>query len=778
MRHIDRRVVYAVVLFSFLEFFPRTSFAFAPFGRDAFRRISFSSGCRHHEWSLTTDDALELMLSPSAGRPCEALLEFQTPLPVEDANGLSFNMRRTGPRAGLIVSVDDGRRQVDSPRFRVYKTWQDDGLLFHHMRDNWAPERIVGFKLTALPPAQDGNFSVYIRDFRLVKNTPRAHRDSEDETKTPATAPIVPPSTVDLAPTPTPMPLPAKSGRLQTAILAFSLFMLCAAALAEALKRRKQPKRRGFSPLYELNMRTWKSHRDADGVLHVGGFASLTTADLRGIKSAGFNSLWLMGIWEIGPRVREMSRRYGADYEGSPFAIHDYAVSEELGSEDDFNALIKRAHDAKLRVIIDFIPNHMGIDSAWLNDHPEYFIHRVLGPDEGKLSDQELKERYPAHFVYRTPSYPIGAVRVPKTILVALGNDPYFHPWIDTAQLDYAEPALRRKMIDVLCYWARRVDGIRADMAMLVLRDQVKAHRHPDMDWDAFSRRMPEEFWPEAIRTVKRENPSFLFIAETYWAMEGFLQNLGFDYTYNKPVYEALCNAFHIGHAEGLMNFLRLLGPDFLSRSVHFLENHDEERAMNALGEEKQRAAAAVLTTLPGIVLIHQGQMEGRRERLPVQRVVPLQPEPSNTALLTYYRRLLTATARPLFRTGQMRVLYSNNAAFICYARLLEGDYAIVVVNASGELQKGTIFFPPGFGIKTGQSYMLEDLYFPLKHPEVRRQPTVQSFYVYPAAQLIMDGLYVELHPYDAHIFLMTPTTVAAAKPAKTRGRKSSLQPR
>ena len=205
----------------------------------------------------------------------------------------------------------------------------------------------------------------------------------------------------------------------------------------------------------------------------------------------------------------------------------------------------------------------MGLDSDWLNRHPEYFIHKVLSPSESELPDAELEKRYAGYFVHRTPSYPQGHRRIPKTIMVAYGKDPYFYPWIDTAQLDYAEPGLRRMMTEILCDMARKVDGVRCDMAMLVLREQVKIHRHPDMSWEAFNRMMPEEFWPEAIQAAKKVKPTFTFLAETYWAMEGYLQHLGFDYTYNKPLYEAICSAMQSANAEGLLNFMRLLGNDF-----------------------------------------------------------------------------------------------------------------------------------------------------------------------------------------------------------------------
>src|SRR5258708_11958018 len=191
----------------------------------------------------------------------------------------------------------------------------------------------------------------------------------------------------------------------------------------------------------------------------MGGFNKILHADLKNIKATGFNSLWLMGIWDIGPKVRDISRRYGHDFAGSPFAISDYRVAEDLGSEEEFRELVTRAHDTGLSVLVDFIPNHMGLDSPWLNEHPEYFIHRELEASDAGLSDEELENKYPGYFPYRTPAYTQGKGRVPRTILVAYGKDPYFYPWIDTAQLDYANPHLRRKMIDVLCSLAKIVDG-------------------------------------------------------------------------------------------------------------------------------------------------------------------------------------------------------------------------------------------------------------------------------------------------------------------------------
>jgi glycosidase len=527
------------------------------------------------------------------------------------------------------------------------------------------------------------------------------------------------------------------------------------------LRRKKSPMPTPLHPLYEINTRLWKSERDGEGVLRLGGFRRMTLADLKGIKASGFNAVWVMGIWQIGPKVRDISRRYGSDFEGSPFAIADYRIAEELGDETEFQAFVTRAREAGLGVMIDFIPNHMGMDSPWLNEHPEYFIHKVLDKSEALLPDGELEQRYPGYFPYRTPSYPDQGRRVPKTIMVAYGRDPYFYPWIDTAQLDYAQPELRRRLIDILSYWAKIVDGVRCDMAMLVLREQVKVHRHPEMSNETFNKLMPEEFWTEAIRCVKRANPNFVFVAETYWAMEGYLQHLGFDYTYNKPLYEAMCHAFHTGHSEGLLNFLRTLGQEFLQKGVHFLENHDEERAMNALGDDRQKAAAVMMCTLPGVALIHQGQMEGKRERMPVQRVVPLHQETENTVLSAFYKNLLKITALPVLRSGRLHVLYCNNPAFVSYARMDGEDKVIVIINSSNRVERGFVTLTPTLRLETGTLYHLQDVFFDLKPEAAKQKHGVQPSYTYTAPQLINQGLFVELQPYDAHIFRVESTATS-----------------
>jgi glycosidase len=767
---VTRAVLLAPLVLSAL------AYASPSFDRSTFNQISFNSGCQQKQWMLTPDNSLELLLAPSAEGPCEATLPFYFPQDLKDESSVAFEARAMKPGARIQVGLqehpgDEVQFSESFPEEGLSREWKSHTVPPSHIKEGWTPGQAASIHFVVFPPAEASGTAlatVMIRGIHWSVNPGNLRTalpiDSEPAaplvnsakvvTRTPPVlfrAPSHPASDskrfhVTLPTFRFPASLRSIVNKVLLSLVALGLFILAIGG--------RNRRRRILSPLYEVNMRTWKTFRDHHEVVQYGGFKKFTVSDLKSIKHAGFNAVWFMGIWDVGPKVREISRNYASDFQGSPYAIYDYTISSELGSEQDFRELVQRAHSLRLSVLVDFIPNHMGLDCAWLNDHPEFFIHRLLEENELSMSDEELKQKYPGYFPYRTPSYPEFGQRVPKTILVAFGRDPYFYPWIDTAQLDYAQPELRQRMIDVLCRWATVVDGMRCDMAMLTLRDQVKIHRHPEMSWERFNQLMPQEFWTEAIQAVKKVNPNFVFVAETYWSMEGALQKLGFDYTYNKPLYEAICGAVHSGHAEGLMNFLRILGTDFLQRSVHFLENHDEERAMNALGEDRQRAAATIFCTLPGIALLHQGQMEGRRERLPVQRVVPLHQEPEHTALYHYYRRLLKAVSLPVFQEGRLTPLYSNNSSLVSYARVNNDSKVLVLVNTSPKKQRGSVFLMPGIRLNSGTSYRLNDLYYPFK---ANTAGTVQPFYVYPGHKLINQGLYVELDAFDAHIFVIEP---------------------
>jgi glycosidase len=398
--------------------------------------------------------------------------------------------------------------------------------------------------------------------------------------------------------------------------------------------------------IFELNARVYGKR-----------FDKITNKELKQLASLGFDWLWVMGIWRTSEAGRLIARQAAPDFEASPYAIVDYEVNPDLGGELAFRDLVDRAHAAGLRVMADFVPNHMAVDSPLIDSHPEFFIqsHPEWRP--------ERQEDYFNHRVGR----------------LAHGRDPYFAGWTDTAQLDYLHPGLRAYQIEVLKRMASMVDGLRCDMAMLVLREQIKNQWYTYVDWDGFAYHMPEEFWSVAIRAVRDVRSDFVFMAEVYWDKEPYLQQLGFDLTYNKKLYDLLA---HNVRPEEVAGYLQSTSYDYLAHSVHFLENHDEERAATRFGE-RQRPAAALSFSIPGVPFVHQGQMEGLTERLPVQRIQPLTIEQPDKNLQKFYKQLLEVVKDPLFRSGEMKTLGVRDGA-VLFCRRHEGRVALIAVNTTG----------------------------------------------------------------------------------------------
>ncbi|HEY3079201.1 MAG TPA: alpha-amylase family glycosyl hydrolase [Chloroflexota bacterium] len=354
--------------------------------------------------------------------------------------------------------------------------------------------------------------------------------------------------------------------------------------------------------VYEINTRVWLRE------LGVATLAGVPEAELEPL--ARFDYVWLMGVWRTGQEARAralshegLRRAYdgalpgwsAADVGASPYAIADYRVADELGGPEGLAALRVRLAERGVGLLLDFVPNHLGLDHPWARAHPERFVRRA----DGRLEH---------------------------------GRDPYFPPWDDTLQLDYRRPETRVAMVEVLRGVAAQCDGVRCDMAMLVL-------------WDVFEGTWGGgwaggELWTEAIPALRREHPTFLFLAEAYWDLEYRLQRLGFDYTYDKQLYDRL------RHADAAAVGGHILADEaFARRCCRFVENHDEERAAAAFPPERHRAAALVALTLPGMRLLHEGQLEGRRRRLPVQ-LLGRALEPLDPGLAAFYQRLLAAAPR------------------------------------------------------------------------------------------------------------------------------------
>lgn len=392
--------------------------------------------------------------------------------------------------------------------------------------------------------------------------------------------------------------------------------------------------------LFELNARL--HHKQLD---------ELADEYIPRLAELGFDWVWLMGIWTMGPAGVVLSRTYAPDFEGSPYAIAAYEVDPLLGGEASLRTFVAKAHAAGIKVMADFVPNHLAFDTPLIDADPAMVIH----------SNPSVRREYEVDYY----DHPKGRL--------AHGKDPYFSGWNDTVQLDYAYPPLRAHQIAELLHIARMVDGVRCDMAMLVLREHVKKNWFPGVSQASFDAAYPREFWSEAVTAVHAVSPDFVFMAEVYWDNEPRLQELGFDYTYNKKLYDLL--AHHAPSAETAAQ-LAHWPQAYLERSVHFLENHDEERAAQRFGR-RTRPAAILSFALPGAVFIHQGQMEGFTEKLPVQRRVPLRDETKDAELQRFYERLLALVRRPIFRDAALTILGAQHDVLLALRR--RGEERVLV---------------------------------------------------------------------------------------------------
>ena len=260
-------------------------------------------------------------------------------------------------------------------------------------------------------------------------------------------------------------------------------------------------------------------------------------------------------------------------------------MHEDFGGDEALARLRQRLQRRGLRLVLDFVPNHMAPDHAWVAEHPDFF---VAGTEE------------------QLAAAPQNYCRVETgqgTRVLAYGRDPYFDGWPDTLQLNYGNPALQEAMLGELERIAHQCDGVRCDMAMLVLPEVF------ERTWGIAA----PAFWPRATDAVRAKVPDFLFLAEVYWDLEWTLQQQGFDYTYDKRLYDRL----EQGHVRSIREHLSA-GLDFQDRMARFLENHDEPRAAATFTPETHRAAAVITFLTPGLRFFHQGQREGKRVRIPV----------------------------------------------------------------------------------------------------------------------------------------------------------------
>ncbi len=427
----------------------------------------------------------------------------------------------------------------------------------------------------------------------------------------------------------------------------------------------------------------------------------------RHARSRLTNPEWLADYHRVLPDFRD------SDVTGSPFAIRDYHVHADFGGDDALARLRERLRARGLRLVLDFVPNHVAPDHHWVEEHPDFFI---AGTEEQLAAAPQNYRRFET----------AGGPRI-----LAYGRDPYFAGWPDTLQLNYGTPALQDALLGELRRIAHQCDAVRCDMAMLVLPDVFQR------TWGIST----QPFWPRATAAVRAEVPGFLFMAEVYWDLEWTLIQQGFDYAYDKRLYDRLEH----GGAGPVRGHLQA-GLDFQDHLARFLENHDEPRAAATFAPDAHRAAAVITFLSPGLRFFHQGQREGKRVRIPMHlgRGPTETPDPSIAA---FYDRLVACLNDPAFRYGQWQLLDARpawegngtNDHFVAFAWSGPGSLRrLVAVNYADGQSQCYVALP--WSDLAGRAWRLRDR-------------LGEAVYDRDGGDLAARGLYLDLPAWGYHAF-------------------------
>jgi glycosidase len=484
-----------------------------------------------------------------------------------------------------------------------------------------------------------------------------------------------------------------------------------------------------YPSLYQINTRVWLTELSRTLGKRI-ALDNIPDTELDAIASKGFDWVWLLSVWQTGAAAQQVSRTNPEwrrefhetlpdltddDIPGSGFAITGYTVHQNLGGDAALARLRERLKKRGLKLMLDFVPNHMGLGHPWIEDHPEHFV-------QGAAQDLE-----------KAPQNYLWVKRRTRNMIFAYGRDPYFSGWPDTLQLNYANPATQEAMTGELLRIAGQCDGVRCDMAMLVL---------PDVFERTWGQRAPL-FWQQATERVRERVPGFTFMAEVYWELEWTLQQQGFDYAYDKRLYDRLREH----HTRPVRDHFRA-GLDYQDRLARFLENHDEPRTAATFAPEIHKAAAVITFLSPGLRFFHQGQFEGRLKRIsPHLSRGP--DEPVNEDLRRFYDQLLTILRNPAFRDGQWQLLDGaaawdgnwTNDCFLVFAWQGQTDERhVVAVNYAANQSQCHVRLP--FANLGGKKWRLHD-------------QLANASYEWNGDDLRNRGLYLDMTPWQAAIFTL-----------------------
>ncbi len=549
--------------------------------------------------------------------------------------------------------------------------------------------------------------------------------------------------------------------------------------------------------LIAKHVKVWLHQLSEAGDRQITRLDQISDEELDRIAARGFNGLWLVGLWQRSPASRRMKRQAGnPEAEASAYSLSDYRVAADLGGDEALADLERRARARGIRLACDVVPNHMGIDSPWVVEHPEWFISAERCPFPGYSFTGEDLSGDPRAGIYLEDGYADrsdAAVvfrrldrRSGEECYIYHGNDGTSLPWNDTAQLDYLNADVREMMIDTLVGLARRFQVIRIDAAMTLVKQHVQRLWYPPpgeggnipsraergLSREEFEHRMPEEFWRQVVDRVAAEAPDTLLLAEGFWMMESyFVRNLGMHRVYNSAFMHRLRDEDNAAFRTTIADTLAF-DPGILKRHVNFLTNPDEPPATRQFGDgDKYFALATVLATLPGLPLFGHGQIEGLAEKYGMEYArAYLDETPDREVVGRHQHQIVPLLERRAlfaecddFRLYDVEVVEDGEATVledvIAFSNHAGGEHALVIVHNRDATVSGRLHWAVPYRDCEGSAVSGETLGEALNlSPDgrCRLRDMVSGLELERSNRELLDsGLTVELGPYQAQVLLV-----------------------
>jgi glycosidase len=517
--------------------------------------------------------------------------------------------------------------------------------------------------------------------------------------------------------------------------------------------------------------------------------------ELDELARRGFTGLWLIGLWERSNASKTVKQWSGnPEAAASAYSLYDYDIAGELGGWDALNKLRERCSWRGIHLGSDMVPNHTGIDSRWIMEHPDRFLQLPYPPfptytfNGGNLSNRDGVGVYIEDHYYNRSDAAVVFKRVDfntgETRYIYHGNDGTSMPWNDTAQIDFLNPEAREAVIRTIIGVCKQFSIVRFDAAMTLAKRHIQRLWYPEpghggdiasrsehaISTEEFNRRLPNEFWREVVDRCAAEAPNTLLLAEAFWMMEGyFVRTLGMHRVYNSAFMNMLKNEENAKYRATIKNTLEF-DPEILKRFVNFLNNPDEETAVIQFGRgDKYFGICTLLVTMPGLPMFGHGQIEGFEEKYGMEYRRSYRDEYPDQNMVDRHER-------EIFPLMKRRIVFSGSADFclydlytpegsinenvFAYSNRVGNDISLVLYNnsysrASGWIHHSAVAIPRRDGgfrkdsLAQALSLHGENAYYALLWEQRSR-----LWYIRPAGEIADKGLFVSLNGYEAQVFL------------------------